>query len=139
MAASALIILGCALAVGAAIAAVVRIRFLMRCEYAVARVTETSAQEEESGEYRMMQTYYRSSLVFETGEGRTVSFRHDHGTRNPGVSVGDTLPVRYRAENPSESAEVRSIVNEIMIWTMIIVPAVLGAAFIFAGFRIMQT
>jgi hypothetical protein len=84
----------------------------------------------------MLQTYYRSRLTFTASDGGPVSFEHTHGTTDPHLSAGDKLAVRYDARSPSESVEVRSIWNEIQIWTLVVVPALMGFAFLAAGWKV---
>jgi hypothetical protein len=46
---------------------------------------------------------------------------------------GDTVSIRYHRADPSGTAEVPFITNEIMVWFAIVATLALGSVFVYAG------
>jgi len=131
------VVLGFLIVVGALVSAVWRIRWLRGTLRTRAEVLHIGSRREESGgQYNFMETVYVSRLRFTGTDGSTThSFEQQHGTSEPRFGVGDHVTIRYHPANPSESAEVPFIVNEIMIWFAMLMCAAVGSVFLFAGLQ----
>jgi Protein of unknown function (DUF3592) len=131
-------LLGLMILGGAATAMFLRIRFLITCERTTATVSQITTREEEgSSEYtrNTLSTVYHSHLNFAAGDGTTVRFTQQHGTSAPRFSVGDRVIVRYSRRAPANTAEIPSVVFEFFRWFAMVVPALLGLGFLYAGMQ----
>jgi hypothetical protein len=129
----ALVLLGLLIVVGSLVAAVWRVHWLrgtLRTKAEVLRMT--SREEEGGGQYNMMETVYVSQLQFERTDGATCSFEQKQGNK-PRFRVGDRVSIRFHRTDPSGTAEVPFITNELMIWFAIVMCAALGSGFLYAG------
>jgi hypothetical protein len=115
-----------------------RLRFLAGAARAPAEVLSISTTEDTAGQYQTPVTIYRSSLRFQTPEGGTVSFVHEHGTSKPRFATGDTVPIRYSPGQPAESAEVPSLGFEILTWFSILCALAMGSGFLLAALRMLR-
>jgi Protein of unknown function (DUF3592) len=138
-AASAVGLLGLAMVAGVAVAVVWRIRWLGGTLRTRAEVLGVSSHEEEGGgQYNFMETVFVSRLQFATPDGGLVHFQQRHGTSRPRFGVGDQVTIRYHRDQPSETAEVPFLWNELMVWFGIVVTGAMGSAFLFAGVQMMR-
>ena len=80
----------------------------------------------------MMETVYVSQLKFAGPDGATVYFEQKQGNK-PRFRVGDRVRIRFHRTDPSGTAEVPYITNELMIWFAIVMCAALGSGFLYAG------
>ena len=92
----------------------------------------TSHEEEGGGQYNMMETVYVSQLKFAGPDGATVYFEQKQGNK-PRFRVGDRVRIRFHRTDPSGTAEVPYITNELMILFTIVMCAALGSGFLYAG------
>jgi len=131
-------LLGLVLVVGALAAAVWRVRWLRGTLRTQAEVLGIRSHEEEGGgQYNMMETVYVSQLKFAGTDGATVYFEQKQGSE-PRFRVGDHLSIRFHRTDPSGTAEVPFILNELMYWFAGILCAALGCAFVFGGLQMMR-
>ena len=131
-------LLGLLIVVGSLAAAVSRVRWLRGTLRTQAEVLDIRSREEEGGgQYNMMETVYVSRLEFAGTDGATLHFEQKQGSK-PRFRVGDRVSIRFHRADPSGTAEVPFVVNELMLWFGGILCAALGCAFLFAGFQMMR-
>ena len=76
---------------------------------------------------------YFPKVKFQTISGLDVTFESEMGTTLETLRVGDTVAVRYRADQPY-AAEIDSFMS---LWGLTLLVAVLGTVFLFVGFGIL--
>ena len=131
-------LLGLVIVIGSLAAAVWRVHWLRGTLRTKAEVLGITSREEESGgQYNFMETVYVSQLQFPGADGAIVYFDHEQGSK-PRFRVGDRLSIRYHRTDPSGTAEVPFIVNELMYWFAGVLCAALGSAFLFGGLQMMR-
>ena len=131
-------LLGLVIVIGSLAAAVWRIHWLRGTLRTKAEVLGISSHEEESGgQYKFMETVYVTRLQFPGTDGAIVYFDHKQGSM-PRFRVGDRLSIRYHRTDPSGTAEVPFIVNELMYWFAGVLCAALGSGFLFGGLQMMR-
>jgi hypothetical protein len=131
-------LLGLVIVLGALVAVGVRVRWLRGTVHTSAEVLDIGSREEEGGgQYNFMETVYLSRLKFAKPDGSVGYFEQRQGSR-PRFAVGDSVTIRYHRTDPSGSAEVPYIKNELMVWFAIVACLTLGSAFLFGGTQIMR-
>jgi hypothetical protein len=131
-------LLGLLIAGGTLAGAVWRVRWLRGTLRTKAEVLSIRSQEEEGGgQYNMMETVYVSQLQFPGTDGAIVYFDDKRGSK-PRFRVGDRVTIRYHPADPSGTAEVPFIMNELMHVIAGLLCVALGSAFLFAGFQMMR-
>ena len=89
---------GAAALVIALIFLVLRIRFLRRAVTTQGTVTGHDESTDSEGG-----TSYHPIVNFQTADGRAIQFTHDIGGSRSGYPVGETVPVKYLADNPQKA------------------------------------
>jgi hypothetical protein len=131
-------LLGLVIVVGSLAAAAWRIHWLRGTLRTSAEVLSIRSHEEEGGgQYNMMETVYVTQLQFPGTDGAIVYFDDKRGSK-PRFRVGDRVTVRYHRTDPSGTAEVPFIINELMYGFAGLLCAALGSAFVFAGLKMMR-
>ena len=131
-------LLGLLIVAGSLAAAVWRVRWLRGTLRTKAEVLSIRSHEEEGGgNYNMMETVYVSQLQFPGSDGAIVYFEQKQGSK-PRFRVGDRVTVRYHRTNPSATAEVPFVTNELMYWFAGILCAALGCGFLYGGLQMMR-
>ena len=131
-------LLGLVLVVAALAAAGCRVHWLRGTLRTRAEVLGITSREEESGgQYNFMETVYVTQLQFPGTDGAIVYFDHEQGSK-PRFRVGDRLRIRYHRTDPSGTAEVPFIWNELMIWFAFLMTAALGSGFLYGGLQMMR-